>query len=240
MLTEFKAASEADATAPAILFDLLNEGGVPVEPHMRRFAAEEIIALEGDDVEVLYQVIDGVVKLYKSTPDGRRQIVRFLYPDQWFCGILWDRHRYTAEAVGPTILRAAPRRALAARLQTDPRIAGLALQIADRSLQLAERQMVVLGCKDASGKVASFILDLAQAQVGAGPRDNEGNAADIVIPMKRADIADYLGLTIETVCRKMSDFRRASLIEMITSSRIKLLDKNGLQAVAEGRCNPLH
>ena len=58
--------------------------------------------------------------------------------------------------------------------------------------------------------------------------------------MKRADIADYLGLTIETVCRKMSDFRRASLIEMVTSSRIRLLNENGLRAVAEGRCGPLH
>lgn len=241
MLTGFKTAPEADAAAHAVLFDLLNEGGAHVEPHMRRFAPEEIVALEGDKVEVLYQVIDGVVKLYKSTPDGRRQIVRFLYPQQWFCGILWDRHRYTAEAVGPTILRAAPRRALAARLHTDPRVASLALRIADRSLQLAENQMLVLGCKDASGKVASFILDLAHAHYKvASQGDEERTPPEIVIPMKRADIADYLGLTIETVCRKMSDFRRASLIEMVTSSRIRLLNENGLRAVAEGRCGPLH
>ncbi len=194
----------------------------------RRYAPEETICLEGEPVETLFQVSKGVVKLYKTMPDGRRHIVRFLYAPQWFCSVLSDAHRYTAEAVGPVTTRSLPKRTVSSRLKTDIRVAGLMLEIAAQSLERAENQMILLGCCDAGAKVASFLLEALEAS-----RREAGGAGNAVkIQMRRADIAEYLGLTTETVCRKLTALKKSGVVRMETPLDIAVVDESALRQLA--------
>lgn len=187
------------------------------------------IFYEGDSAEHLFEVLSGVVKLYKLLADGRRQITGFLYPGH-FMGLSYDnRYVYTAEAVTDVRLCRYPRARLDRLMAETPGLGRRLLSLALVELVAAQDQMLLLGRKSTMEKVASFLLRLAT------PMDSAESRADrLFLPMGRVDIADYLGLTVETVSRAFTKLRHMHVIELEQHNRVRILDFDLLDELAEG------
>ncbi|MDA8232903.1 MAG: helix-turn-helix domain-containing protein [Magnetospirillum sp.] len=184
---------------------------------------------EGDAAEHVYSVSRGAMKLYKLMSDGRRQIIGFLFAGDMF-GLAFDSgYAYTAETVIPTQVCRFGYRKLDMLMDELPQLERRIFAKAVRDLAAAQEQMLLLGRKTAKEKVATFLLTLSQrAQQRGLP------ASPVGLPMSRADIADYLGLTIETVSRTFTQLRRDGAIELPATGHVALLDVVMLEALAEG------
>jgi CRP/FNR family nitrogen fixation transcriptional regulator len=177
---------------------------------------------ENEPADYVYQVKKGAVRSYKLLSDGRRQIGAFHLVGDIFGLTNGENHRFTAEAVVDTTLWLMKRRSLEVISQTDSVLARNLLSLTTRSLQHAEDHMLLLGRKDSLEKVATFLLEMDKRLADA-----------MTLPMSRRDIADYLGLTLETVSRALSRLRRAGAISLAgdTLREITILDRKLLLAV---------
>jgi len=177
---------------------------------------------ENEPADYVYQVKKGAVRSYKLLSDGRRQIGAFHLVGDIFGLTNGENHRFTAEAVVDTTLWLMKRRSLEVISQTDGVLARNLLSLTTRSLQHAEDHMLLLGRKDSLEKVATFLLEMDKRLADA-----------MTLPMSRRDIADYLGLTLETVSRALSRLRRAGAISLAgdTLREITILDRKLLLAV---------
>ena len=191
--------------------------------------AADTIFREGDPARSMFSVAVGRVKLYKLLPDGRRQIFTFLFPGDFF-GLANDHgYAYTAEALTPVVLCRYPRQPFERLLERVPRLERRLLEITVAELRAAQDHMVLLGRKSAREKVASFLV--AEASEG----EARGQPAGLVaLPMCRTDIADYLGLTIETVSRTVTGFKREGIIALPDSGHIQLCRPDEMRQLAEG------
>lgn len=195
----------------------------------RRLRAKETAFYEGDAADALFEVVGGVLKLYKLLPDGRRQITGFAYPGSWVGIGLCDTYAYTAEAVTDVTLIRYPRARLESLYDEVPGLARRILSLTAAELATAQDQMLLLGRKSAMEKIASFLLRLSEQAEERGD-----DASELNLPMSRTDIGDYLGLTIETTCRVLSQLCRMGVIEMCGRNRIRLRDPDQLADLAEG------
>ena len=192
-----------------------------------RFARNEMIFNEGDEADYSYKVVSGAIRLCKHMADGRRQIADFVLPGD-FCGFLHlNEHRYTAEATSDTVVMCYQQRQIEQMGEQMPSMRKRLLGFLAQRLSGMQDHLMMLGRQTAKERVISFLLMMAEH---AG--SDEGDA--IVLPMSRQDIADYLGLTIETVCRVLSDLKRARLIALPDLHRVVLLDIDNLHALADG------
>jgi len=190
-------------------------------------APGEALFSEGDEADSVYEVVRGMLRLYKLLPDGRRQITGFLSAGH-FLGLAPEGvFVYTAEAITEVTLCRYKRKAFDHLIDEVPGFAKRLLAVASHELCAAQSQMLLLGRKAATEKVASFLLMMADQQ----GKDGE---ATIDIPMTRNDIGDYLGLTIETVSRTLTKLRQDWLIALPTPDRIKIRDRDQLEELAEG------
>lgn len=194
-----------------------------------RFAPRQLIFQEGDPAAYLFNVTGGTVKLYKLLADGRRQITGFLFPGDFLGLALNESYAYGAEAVTEVSLCRFPRRKLEALLEEFPKMEKRLLGIASNELAAAQDQMLLLGRKSAQEKIASFLLILAHRAVERG-----GPPSPIDLPMSRADIADYLGLTIETVSRTLTTLKKNELISLAQAGQVEVLQRRKLEAIAQG------
>jgi CRP/FNR family nitrogen fixation transcriptional regulator len=182
---------------------------------------EELFA-EGDDAEYFYQVMSGAIRSYKLLSDGRRQIDAFHLPGDFFGLEAGSEHRFSAEAVGDAQVVAYRRSRLSALIEDDAAFRDRIMAATLRSLQRAQDHMMLLGRKTAQEKLATFLLDMAE-------RISE-DEEHFDLPMQRADIADHLGLTIETVSRTLTQFARSGLIRLMPAGRsIGLCNKMALK-----------
>ncbi len=181
------------------------------------YPTDAMIYAEGDAAGPLYLVEFGTVRICRLTADGRRQITSFCYAGDVFGLEDGDEHQSYAESVdgaGLRTLRPADTAGFAQRLL------GLAL----RRFARVQKHLVLLGRLSASEKMAQFLLDLLDRQ----------NSDDIVnLPMQRNDIADYLGMTFETVSRVLRVLKDRQLIRLNSVEQIEVLDFDGLAAIAE-------
>jgi CRP/FNR family transcriptional regulator, nitrogen fixation regulation protein len=177
---------------------------------------------EEEETEYVYQIITGAVRTYKLLSDGRRQINSFHLPGDMFGFENGLTHRFTAEAVVETMVRITRRRSLVDILANGKGGATSLLSLVTRNLQHAENHMLLLGRKTSVEKVAAFLLEMDE-------RLAHPNV--MLLPMNRRDIADYLGLTIETVSRALSTLRAKKLLrfEGQTQRQVVLLDRGGLE-----------
>jgi CRP/FNR family transcriptional regulator len=183
---------------------------------------------EGEPAENLFNVVTGAVRLYKLLPDGRRQITGFLFPGDFLGVALNETYVYTAEALSPVRLCRFPRRRLEALLRDLPNLEHEMLNEVATELVAAQEQMLLLGRKTARERVTSFLLRLAKRA------DRHGRQANpVALPMSRADIADYLGLTTETVSRTITRLRRANIVAVANRYEIEILDRMALEALSE-------
>ncbi|HSV28694.1 MAG TPA: helix-turn-helix domain-containing protein [Candidatus Omnitrophota bacterium] len=184
---------------------------------------------EGDPADHLYSISSGAVKLYKLLSDGRRQIIGFLFSGDMFGLGVDGGYAYTAETVTPTQLCRFTHRKLDGLLQEVPRLERKMYAMAVKDLVAAQEQMLLLGRKTAKEKVATFLLKLSRRAETLGQP-----VSSIALPMSRADIADYLGLTIETVSRTFTQLKREGVIGLPASGHVVVMDAAGLKDLAEG------
>jgi CRP-like cAMP-binding protein len=192
-----------------------------------RFARNETIYSKSDEARFSYKVIEGAVRLSRIFADGRRQIVNFFLPDETFGIELSDEYSATAEAVGEVLALRCPRLCIAQMTEGDPDISHKRLAMFSKSLAAAERHVAMLGHQSAKERVASFFMALEMQR-----RNDDQHTLDL--PLSRQDIADYLGLTIETTCRALSELKRQNIIATPSRRRIVIRDLPGLTAIAEG------
>lgn len=197
--------------------------------HQVRFAPHQTLFQEGDPAQEVFNLLEGTVKLYKSLPDGRTQITGFLSAGD-FMGLSNDGHyAYSAETVTDVKVCRFQRRDLFALFRDFPKMVERLLTMAGDELVIAQEQMLLLGRKTAQEKVMSFLLTLAAR---AKRRGRDGRALNL--PMSRADIADYLGLTVETVSRTMTKLRQRGVIRLPRPQDVILSADADLDALAEG------
>src|SRR5262245_13047224 len=195
----------------------------------RPFEGRQTIVQEGDPAEWLFNVVSGTVKLYRTLPDGRTQIVGFLGEGD-FMGIpAATEYAVSAEAVTPVETCLFPRRAFDRLLADSPTLERRLFELARNEVVAARDHMLLLGRKTAREKVASFLTALA-----ARPQCAHTPTPCVDLPMTRTEIADYLGLTIETVSRTISRFRDEGLVVLQTSDRVLLAKLDALRDIAAG------
>jgi CRP/FNR family nitrogen fixation transcriptional regulator len=188
----------------------------------RSFTKDDEIFAQGDGATHFYRVVSGVVRTSKLLSDGRRQIDAFHLAGDVFGLERGEEHRFTAEAVADCVVVAFRRCGVAALMSSDSQLAQQVVTAMMRSLERAQDHMMLLGRKTALEKIASFLLDMA----------NRVSKSDgqIDLPMTRMDIADHLGLTIETVSRTLTQLERERVIELPAARRtIVLRDKAALR-----------
>jgi CRP/FNR family nitrogen fixation transcriptional regulator len=178
-----------------------------------RFDRNVEIYGEAEPAEYFYQVVTGAVRTDKVLEDGRRQIGAFHLPGDFFGLEAGPEHGFTAEAVVASTVRVAKRATITAMAIRDGELAAdLWVHTAGR-LKAAEDHMILLGRKTAEERVATFLLDIAR---------RKATRQVIELPMSRQDIADYLGLTIETVSRTLTQLTLDATIELPSSRRVVL------------------
>lgn len=182
----------------------------------------------GVPVDGYANILDGVVKLTKMLPDGRQQIVALQFAPDFIGRPFAETSDVGAEAAGTVHICAFPRSVLEAMIRRSPALEHRLHRQALRELDEARDWMMILGQKTASEKVASFLLLLARH---VDPL-TDGCSGTFDIPLRRADIADFLGLTIETVSRHLTHFRKAGIIAIEKKRRVVLVDTEALEAAA--------
>ena len=196
---------------------------------LRRVEAKEFVFAEGDPTTHLFRVETGAVALYKILADGRRQIVGSAYPGDLIGVGSQGEHVMNAQAIKPTRLRCMAVAALHRSAAKDPMVGFRLYEALARELAATRDLMLTTGQRSATERVVGFLL--------AFSRRNERNGqdpSDFELPMRRADIGDFLGLTIETVSRTFTKLRTLGLIELPQSNRVKLVDIDELESLADG------
>jgi CRP/FNR family transcriptional regulator len=196
---------------------------------LRRVEAKEFVFAEGDPTTHLFRVETGAIALYKILADGRRQIVGFAYPGDLIGLGAQGEHAMNAQAIKPTRLRCLPVAALHQSAIKDPTLGFKLYEALARELAATRDLMLTTGQRSATERVVSFLLALS--------RRNERNGqdpADIELPMTRADIGDFLGLTIETVSRTFTKLKMLGVIELPQSNRVRLVAIDELETLADG------
>ena len=187
----------------------------------------QTIGLEGDPCTHCFRVLTGAVRLYKSTIDGRRQLIDFLAAGDCF-GLLGAHCTYGVEAITHTTLIKTSRATLAAAVRQQPALAERLIGLAADELGRAHQHMLLLGRKNAQEKVASLLLELAR-RLGA-----DQARPSFRLPISRQEMADSLGLTIETVSRTMTRLKEEGFIALPTSHDVVLTRPAQLAALADG------
>jgi CRP-like cAMP-binding protein len=185
---------------------------------------DQVLFFEGDPAQHCFKVLSGAVRSCKLLADGRRHVNQFLLPGD-FVGLESDgAYRATVEAVNDATLMRYPRRAVDQLVQQQPRLGKRLLGMLCEDLHAAQAQMLLLGRKNAVERLASFLLSMSE-------RNGEGDRVEL--PMTRADIADHLGLTIETVSRIFSQLKGRGVIELKVRSEVVIKRRDELEEIAE-------
>jgi CRP/FNR family transcriptional regulator, anaerobic regulatory protein len=199
-----------------------------------RYAPPRPICWEGEPATHVFHMLEGCLRVYRTMEDGRRAILRFSHAGDLLCLPAYDTYQFTAEAVTPIVFRRLARRRFAdlvgasvdLRAQLDAEVC--------REMRAAQDQILRLGRTGADERVATFLLDVAQrAGVCMAP-------VEIEVPFGRLDIADHLGLTVETISREISKLKHDGLISMHGPHRIVLRRMGRLRKIAKMDAPELH
>jgi CRP-like cAMP-binding protein len=180
---------------------------------------------EGDAATHCYKVMEGAVRVSRILSDGHRQVLDIVLPGDTLGIEVAESYGATAEAVGDVVLLRCPRTCIDHRSEADHRREMLAML--SRSLAAAQDHVAMLGHQGAKERVASFIIRLARTQ-----KRRANQPLDLAVG--RQDIADYLGLTIETTCRTLTDLKASRVISAPSRHQIVIRNLARLETVAEG------
>jgi CRP/FNR family transcriptional regulator, nitrogen fixation regulation protein len=208
--TQSRNAPRAQGRSGADVIDLMGT--------LMPFARNSEIYGENEPADYLYKVVRGTVRTYKVLLDGRRQIGAFHQPGDVFGFETGDAHTFSAEAITDCRIAVIKRSALMALAARDNEVARQMWAFTARELQRVQAHMLLL-IKSAQERVATFLLEMADRVSAKGA---------VELAMSRQDIADYLGLTIETVSRTLTQLEKTAAIELPTSRRIVLRNHSAL------------
>jgi CRP/FNR family nitrogen fixation transcriptional regulator len=180
---------------------------------------------EGDGATAWYRVQSGVLRTCKLLPDGRRQVEDFLFAGDFFGLETRGVHSFAAEAITTATVVRYSRPRLTATAATDSRLAARLLDVTLHQLGKVHNRLMLLGRKTAEEKLATFLLEMLE-------RSPDADADAIDLTMSRTDIADYLGLTIETVSRTFSMLKHEGAIALPSAQHVVILDRDALEAMS--------
>jgi CRP/FNR family transcriptional regulator, nitrogen fixation regulation protein len=185
---------------------------------------QEVVG-EGDPTEKFFLVVRGMFRAVKFTPDGRRQVFAFYMPGD-ICGLEPDEsHKLTIEAVDSAAMAILPRHACRVRMNDDPRLNAALFDGATRAATLSIDHMMMIGRSSAEERLAWFLTMLLERSACLSARVLD-------LAMQRQDIADYLGLTIETVSRTFTLFRDRGFLRLPRKRRVEILRPEALARLA--------
>lgn len=189
--------------------------------------AEAKIIAQGQQAEYCYEIITGCVRTARLMSDGRRQVGEFLLPGDIFGWEALGEHEFGVDAVTPVTLRRVPSCVIERRADSDPAFAQQLRRYSAAQVRVTRRRLVLLGRKTAAERIASFLLEMDD-------RLPASEDSVLRLPMSRGDVADYLGLTVETVCRGLAGLRQRGIIA-VEHARIAILDRRVLRLAAADR-----
>lgn len=193
----------------------------------RRLEPREHVCREGEAKHYIYQVEHGAVCLYRSMPDGHRQIMDFAYPGD-FVGLgVSERHLLSGQAIGSTRLRCIPVSAVRQLAVRDSEFCFSLYEALSAELTATRDLLATVGTRSATERVAAFLIALARRNERSGFAPNR-----IVLPMLRSDIADFLSLTVETVSRTFTRLKQRGVIDLPQSAIVIINDRDELEQVA--------
>ena len=182
---------------------------------------------EGDQAKHLFELVEGVLRIFKIMADGRRVITGFLYPGDLVGVSLRNRYVYSAEAVTPVRLRRFSRKAFEDTVGSSPELRLQLLAYLSDEMAAAQDQMVLLSCKNAEERLCSFLLQRLHRK-----QEQDRSCSVVDLLMSRLDIADYLGLTIETVSRTMTKLTNKGIVSPVGRHSIRILKATMLSHLA--------
>jgi CRP/FNR family nitrogen fixation transcriptional regulator len=204
------------ARTPSALADIMERLGV----RMTYAKGEEIFG-QDEDADLIHCVVRGAVRTTRLLSDGRRQVGDFYYPGDLIGLETGPLHRFSAEALSNSVILVVKRSALRA-FSGDGALDRAIWDATRRELERTQEHLLVLGRKTACEKVASFLMDLAQ----------RFETEEVPLPMGRQDMADYLGLTIETVSRMVTQLQGASIVEFAGTRQFRVTRWQALEQLA--------
>lgn len=189
-------------------------------------ASRQALFRQDDHADAVYNVCEGMVRLSRLLPDGRRHVMGFAMVGDFLGLALTERYKVTAEALTPTILCRLDKRPFANLVEAKPHLLHRLHERVGYELNLAQDQMTLLSRRTAEEKVASFLLLLRDRYARIGQ-----TSVTLPLPMGRQDIADHLGLTIETISRLLTRLDREKVL-LIVPGGVRLVDLGRLTELA--------
>lgn len=203
-------------------------GHTGAQSPVRKLAKHEMLFSEGDPGGKYYEVLEGVVCSFRILHDGRRQILSFSYPGD-IVGIGHEQEcKCSCESVRNAAVRCIPSTSVQNSVEEQLELTRKLLDVAKTELAGMHDHFVMVGRKSSIEKIASFLLALAK-------RNGNEDARNVTfqLPMTRTDIADFLGLTIETVSRRLTMLRKLGVIDLPQITTVHVRDMDRLEELAE-------
>jgi len=191
--------------------------------------AHEHLFVAGDSQSQVYQVLEGVISIYELLPDGRRQIATFCYPGDLIGADIVQQFAHHAESLCAARVRCIPTHLMDKMISDEPGFSQALLKVLSTELAETRDQLLSLGRKSAKEKVATFLLRISRRNQREGM-----NELKLHLPMTRSEIADFLGLTIETVSRNITKLKVANAICLKSGGMVEILDMELLESFADG------
>ncbi|WP_109116884.1 cyclic nucleotide-binding domain-containing protein [Azospirillum sp. TSO22-1] len=219
--------TRAPSVGPVVV---ISDDVFPVGAETVALEKDEALFYEGDDARTVYRVVEGMVRISIMLADGRRHIVDFLQPGDMVGLSAAAEYAHTAEAVTATKLVRMPRARLEAAMDQRPALARKLFTRMQADLVAAHERLLLLGRKSVPERLASLLLLLRDRQPAGGEAPQR-----VALPMGRTDIADYLGLTIETVSRTFTKLRSGGVIRLADTYTVEIDEPERLAEIAAGR-----
>jgi len=201
---------------------------------VRKCCRGQEICGQGEAAEYWYRVTSGTARRCVAHPDGRRQIVELLLPGDFFGFTTLNEYDSTVEAVAEdTIVASYPRRRVEMLAEVDPQLSREIRQVMFEALSRLQAQLMILGRITATEKVGSFLLTMAE-------RLSDQSLDRVDLPISRYDIADYLGLSVETVCRSLTSLKKRGLIALSGPRSVRIIDRDALEEGGACDAYPKH
>ncbi len=201
--------------------------GVEALATVASYRRGEEIYRQGSDTLQLYHVISGQACKCLNTASGRRRVVDFLLPGDYFGFTILDRHRFGVEAGSSgTLIARYPRREFERIATWDQSVAAIIREAAFGTISRLQTRLLIVGRVSAQGKVSAFLLSMAG-------RYSDRTPDRFILPMSRYDIADYLGISVETVCRALTHLKQRHTIKVVGARCVEIIDRAGLTRIAD-------
>jgi CRP/FNR family transcriptional regulator len=201
----------------------------------RKLESGESLIWEGDDSLLVANVIEGVLKLSTGTEDGREQIVGVVYPSDFIGRPFGTTSKHSVTALTDAEVCVFGRGDFDGFAGDHPKLEHKLLQRTLAELDRTRRWMLLLGRKSAEEKLATFLLDMSERLVDPGCESTDGEALDSFdLPFSRQQVADVLGLTIETVSRQFTKLKKEGVVDLPSRRAVTILDRYALEDRAGG------